>query len=95
MSHTKLKLLLAVLSAMCAPAFAQTEHGSSSDREAAHDFHRNFVAAFVGVTHEGRRDNGAALGIAYERRLNESLGIGVIAEYTFGDLVGVVFGKAF
>jgi hypothetical protein len=50
-----------------------------------HEFHRNFVAGFIGVTHEGRRDNGFALGIAYERILNESFGIGVIAEHTFGD----------
>ena len=47
---------------------------------------RIFVAGFVGVTHEGRRDNGAALGIAYERLLTSSFGLGAIAEHTFGDL---------
>ena len=73
--------------AMCAPlVLAQTdEHDPTSDHEATHEFHRNIVAGFVGVTHEGRRDNGFALGIAYERLLTESFGIGVIAEHTFGD----------
>ncbi len=80
--------MLTMLLAMCAPlVLAQTdEHEPSSDQEATHEFHRNIVAGFVGVTHEGRRDNGFALGIAYERLLTESFGIGVIAEHTFGDL---------
>lgn len=51
-----------------------------------HEFHRNFLAGFIGVTHEDRRDNGLALGIEYERRLNKSFGIGLLAEYTIGDL---------
>jgi len=69
------------------PANAQTsEHESVSDHEMAHDFHQNLLALFIGVTHEGRRDNGLALGIEYERRLNESFGVGIVAEHTFGDL---------
>jgi len=68
------------------PAIAQTdEHQSASDHEAAHDFHPNLLALFVGVTDEGR-EQGLALGIEYERRLNKSFGIGVLAEHTFGDL---------
>ncbi len=79
-----LALLLIVFGAP--PAFAQEgEHESSSDHESTHDFHRNFLALFVGVTDEGR-DEALALGIEYERRLNESFGVGVVAEHAFGDL---------
>ncbi len=87
MTHRRLRISLMILLAMCVPlVLAQTdEHEPNSDHEATHEFHRNFVAGFVGVAHEGRRDNGLALGIAYERFLNESFGIGVIAEHTFGD----------
>jgi len=80
-----LALLLIVIGAP--PAIAQTgEHESASDHETTHDFHRNLLALFVGVTHEGRRNTDLALGIEYERRLNESFGVGVLAEHTFGDL---------
>ena len=80
-----LALLLIVVGAP--PAFAQAgEHELASDHEAAHDFHPNLLALFVGVTHEGRNENGLALGIEYERRLNESFGVGVLAEHSFGDL---------
>ena len=76
---------------MCAPAvYAQTddhdtnEHESTSSHENEHESHKNVVSFFAGVAHSGR-DNGAALGVAYERFLNESFGIGVIVERTFGD----------
>ena len=92
MGHRKLGLLTVVLFAMCAPAVnAQTddhdtsEHESASSHESEHESHKNVVSIFAGVTHAGRRKNGAALGVAYERLLNESFGIGVIAEHTFGD----------
>lgn len=87
MTHRRLGISLTILLAMCAPlVLAQTdEHEANSDHEATQEFHRNLVAGFIGVAHEGRRDNGFALGIAYERLLNESFGIGVIAEHTFGD----------
>jgi hypothetical protein len=69
------------------PAFAQAdEHESASDHEAAHDFHPNLLALFVGVTGEGRNEKGLTLGIEYERRLNMSFGIGVLAEHSYGDL---------
>ena len=58
---------------------------SNSSENASHDAHKNVLSVFVGVTHEGRRDNGAALGIGYERILNESFAVGVLAEHTFGD----------
>ena len=69
------------------PAFAQAdEHESESDQEVTHNFHPNFLGLFVGLTGEGRNENGVTLGIEYERRLNKSFGIGVVAEHSFGDL---------
>jgi hypothetical protein len=68
-----------------APAYAQTaEHESSSSHETSHGLHKNVMSFFAGVTHAGRRENGAALGVAYERIINESFGVGVFAEHTFG-----------
>ncbi len=91
MPGARLTLQLAVLCAVCtSPVYAQSdehessEHELSSAHESAYGSHKNVVAFFVGVTHEGRRENGAALGIAYERLLNESFSIGVFAEHTFG-----------
>lgn len=87
MTHWRLRILLALLLAICAPhVLAQTdEHEPNSDDEATQESHRNFIAGFIGGAHEGRRGDGSALGIGYGRRLNESFGIGVIAEHTFGD----------
>ena len=102
MVHRQLGLLTAVLFAMCAPAvYAQTddressEHESVSSHENAQESHENVLSLFAGVTHNGRRKNGAALGVAYERLLNESFGIGVIAEHTFGDADFTVYAVAF
>ena len=88
MLRRQMKTLLVVLFATCAlPVYAQTvEHESASVHHAAHDFHPNFLGMFVGVTSEARREKGIALGIEYERRLNKSFGIGLLAEYTSGDL---------
>ncbi len=87
MIHRRLRILLTMLLAICAPfVFAQTdEHEPNFDHETTHDFHPNLLALFVGVTDEGRHE-ALALGIEYERRLNESFGVGVLAEHTFGDL---------
>ncbi len=102
MGHGKLGLLTAVFFAMCAPAvYAQTddressEHESASAHESAHEPHQNVVSFFAGVTHAGRRKNGAALGVGYERLLNESFAIGVLAERTFGDADFWVYAVAF
>ena len=84
-SVSVLALLLIVFGAP--PAFAQAgEHELAEDYEATHDFHPNLLALFVGVTHEGRNENGLTLGIEYERRLNEFFGVGVLVEHSFGDL---------
>jgi hypothetical protein len=102
MGHGKPGLFTAVLFAMCASTvYAQTddhessEHESASGHESAHGSHKNVVSFFVGVTHAGRRENGAALRIAYERLLSESFGIGVIAEHTFGDADFTVYAVPF
>lgn len=102
MHHRQLRMLLALLFAVCAaPVYAQTvdhdssEHQSASGHESAHGSHRNVVSFFVGATHAGRRENGAALGVAYERLVNDSFAIGVIAEHTFGDADFTVYAVAF
>jgi hypothetical protein len=98
----RLKLLLAVLCVVCtSPAYAQTvehessEHESASAHDSAHGDHKNVLSFFVGATHAGRRENAAALGVGYERNLNESFGIGVLAEHTFGDADFTVYAVAF
>ena len=102
MVRGKLGLLTAMLCALCAaPVCAQTdnhdtsEHESTSSHESEHESHKNVVSIFAGVTHAGRRKNGVALGVAYERLLNESFGIGVIAEHTFGDADFTVYAVGF
>ena len=97
----QVRALLVVLGVMCAlPICAQTvehessEHESDSANETSHEPHKNIVSFFAGVTHEGRRKNGAALGIAYERILNESFTIGAFAEHTFGDADFTVYAVA-
>ncbi len=94
--------LLSLLCAICiAPDFAQAVDNDSSDGDSAsghesiHETHKNVVSFFAGVTHAGRRKNGAALGVAYERLLNESFGIGVTAEHTFGEADFTVFAVPF
>ncbi len=57
-------------------AVAEEEHES--------EHKKNVIAGFLGLTHE-RRENGLALGVEYERKISESVGVGMLAEYTFGD----------
>ncbi len=60
----------------------------SGEMESAHehDYHRNVVAAFLGVTSEQRRERSPTFGIEYERRLSPSFGLGVLLEHARGDL---------
>ena len=92
-----MKTLRVVLCGTCAlPVYAQTvEHESASGHETTQEHHKNVVSFFAGVTHAGRRKNGAALGVAYERILNESFSIGAFAEHTFGDADFTVYAVAF
>ena len=102
MPRNHLKWLFVALGAMCTLlVYGQTvehessEYESSSGHETAHEPHKNVVSFFAWVTHEGRRKNGVALGVGYERLLNESFGIGVLAEHTFGDADITVYAVAF
>jgi len=73
--------LMPVTALLCLSGMASAQ----SDVHAAdHAHHKNEIAGFVGLTHEGR-DDGFSLGIEYERRLNATLGLGVLAEHTWGD----------
>jgi hypothetical protein len=70
MVYVRLQLLAAMLFAMCVPlAYGQTadhdtgEHESTSSHESEHGSHKNLVSFFAGITHAGRRENGAALGV--------------------------------
>lgn len=71
----------------------ETVVGAAEHGEHEGQAHKNAVGVFIGLTHEGRRENDFALGLEYVRRLNESFSIGGTLEYTFGDsdfLVAVV-----
>jgi hypothetical protein len=71
----------AVLCSLCwiAPAGAQEHHLAENE-----------IAIFVGIAQEGR-DDGLAVGVEYERRIDESLGLGLLVEHTFGDINTWVF----
>lgn len=93
-------LLLVVL--CMRTAHAQTdEHESTSGHEATthheseHDSHKNMLGLFVGLTHEGKRNNGVALGIEYVRRFGPSFAVGAIIERTFADQEIWVFAVPF
>ncbi len=69
------------------PVFADTdEHQSAAGHDAKHDYHRNLLSVFVGVTGETRREYGNTLGIGYERRVTKTFGVGFLAERTYSDL---------
>lgn len=70
---------------LAAPAFAEEER--EEERE------NNSIGLFVGITDEDRRETGLALGIEGSHFFTESVGVGGVLEYTFGDidaLVGLV-----
>ena len=91
-NHCKWIILACALlfSAVHAEGPAKDEHHETAEHEVAagHEgghAHQNFVTAFVGITHAGRRENGLALGLGYDRMLTEKFSIGGIVEHTFGD----------
>jgi len=94
-------LLLAAFCVVCtSPVYSQdvdhesSEHESASGHESGHEFHKNVVSFFAGVSHSGRRENGGALGFGYDRLLTKSFSIGVLAEHTFGDADFTVYAVA-
>lgn len=63
------------------------EHGLGEMQAAhEHEYHKNVVAVFAGVTSEKRRERSGTFGIEYERRLSPSIGLGVLLEHAKGDL---------
>ncbi len=93
-------LLFALLLPLQSIATAEeTEsHGAGHGSEEAaheHDFHKNLVAAFVGVTTEERREKALTYGIEYARRLSPSFGMGVFLEHAQGDLDFSIAGVTF
>jgi hypothetical protein len=83
--------LLSPLPVVAQPHEEETKHGTEHAEE--HEHLKNAFGVFVGVTHEGRRDNDPSLGLEYVRRINESFSIGGTVEYTFSDhdfLVAVI-----
>jgi len=62
------------------PGLADESESSAHAQES-----KNEIAAFLGLTHNGRRDNAGAIGVEYERRLSERIGIGALVEFTAGD----------
>jgi hypothetical protein len=74
---------------MACPAMAQ--HHDDTE----HEFHRNYLAVFVGITSEDRRESATTFGIEYERRLSERFGIGGLVEHAFGDLDFTVYAVPF
>ncbi len=82
MPKNKIASCALFLFSFCSYATAYAAEGESSEHG---DESKNEIAVFLGATHEGRRDNSGAVGLEYERRLNETLGIGVLAEFTAGD----------
>ena len=67
-------------------AGAMAEESSHGEHGEAHHGHKNLVAGFIGITGEDRRERAITLGVDYTHWLTPTLGIGIGAEYAFGDL---------
>ena len=72
----------------------QAGHGEAagSAHGEGHEFHKNALAVFLGITHSGRRENDPAVALEYERRFTAHFSMGAFAEYTFGDSDYAVYG---
>ena len=83
------RLLAVSVITTCLSSPAVGEEAGHADHEEA----RNVIGPFIGITGEGRRENGLALGIEGAHFFTENFGIAGVLEYTAGDieaLVGVV-----
>jgi hypothetical protein len=80
-------MLVAVVigTTISATGLADEHHGKGTGSH-GHEFHKNTIAGFIGVTGEERRERAVTLGIDYERRINELVGIGIGVERAMGDL---------
>lgn len=91
--ETMRKVFMLVVVAWLSNLAVAAEH--EGEHENAHGHPKNVIAGFVGVTHEGRRENAATFGLEYERRLDNRFGVGVIAERAIGELDFWVFAIPF
>ena len=64
----------------------QGEHEPVSGHGIRHDYHKNVISGFVGITGETRRENGLTLGLEYFRRVSGKFSIGAVVERASGDL---------
>ena len=86
--------LLLTLTLAFVPVAAADEHGAAEEEHSEgehHDFHRNHLSFFLGVT-DGREAEGGGeedaadtLGLDYERRLTRVFGVGLLLEFVGGD----------
>jgi hypothetical protein len=60
--------------------------GEEAEHDAAHDYHRNTIAGFIGITGEDRRERAFTLGLEYERRISKTFGVVLSLERAMGDL---------
>jgi hypothetical protein len=77
--YALLVLLMSFSATVLAEESSHSEHG-----EAEH--HKNWVAGFIGITDEDRRERAPTLGVDYSRRLSPSFSVGVGIERALGDL---------
>ena len=83
---------LLVLALMPAVVSADDTHAEHQD---SHEFHKNVIGVFGGITDDDHHDAAFTLGLEYERRLSAKFGIGVIAERAYGDLDFSVYAVPF
>ena len=62
------------------------EHDASGEGGHGHEYHKNLIAGFIGLTGEERRERALTFGIDYERRITELIGVGFGLERATGEL---------
>jgi hypothetical protein len=83
-------LMVALATISVSNAEDDAPHGEG-EAHSQHEFHRNHIAFFLGVTDGGDAEEGGeektagTLGVDYERRLSRLIGIGFLADYAGGD----------
>lgn len=66
---SSLALALVIADLLSSPVWAEeAQHGDHEEEHAKehHEFHKNVVGVFVGITGEDRRDRAFTLGLEYE-----------------------------
>ena len=76
--------LLITLAVLLAVTEASDCHAQEAHERSEHNFHRNTLSLFLGVTLEDDQRE-RSIGLEYERRMTESFGLGVTAERTGGE----------